>query len=164
MWFRRRWCPVGVRPPWIVDDRYEWLWVYAAVEPLTGDSFFLLLPRVDSPCLQVFADWFGDYVKGERVGMVLDGSGSHGSATVRWPEHVVRLPLPSYSPELNPAELIFRALRAALANRVFDDLAQLEEALCAALRPFWEEPVRLQTLTAYPWWREAAQTITKTSA
>jgi transposase len=26
-WFRRRWCPLGVRPPWIVEDRYEWTWV-----------------------------------------------------------------------------------------------------------------------------------------
>src|SRR5690349_3411028 len=25
IWFRRRWCPKGVRPPWIIDDRYEWI-------------------------------------------------------------------------------------------------------------------------------------------
>jgi transposase len=24
---RKRWCPGGVRPPWIVHDRYEWLWL-----------------------------------------------------------------------------------------------------------------------------------------
>jgi hypothetical protein len=40
VWFRRRWCPKGVRPPWIVEDRYEWLWLYAAIEPRTGESFF----------------------------------------------------------------------------------------------------------------------------
>ncbi len=164
VWLRRRWCPLGVRPPWVVDDRYEWLWLYAAVEPATGDSFFLLMPGVDSACLQVFVDRFGEYVQGERVGVVLDGSGSHGSGTVRWPEHVVRLPLPSYSPELNPAEMVFRALRAKLSNRVFEDLSQLREALCEALGAFWEEPVCLRSLTAYPWWLEGAQAITQKSA
>ena len=43
-WLRRRWCPLGDRPPWIVQEEYEWLWLYAAVEPTTGTGVFLLLP------------------------------------------------------------------------------------------------------------------------
>lgn len=49
-WYRRRWCPRGIRPPWVVEDRYEWLWRYAAAEPCSGQSFFLLLPGLDSRC------------------------------------------------------------------------------------------------------------------
>jgi hypothetical protein len=49
---------LGVRsetvPPWIVQDEYEWLWLYAAVEPTTGTCAFLLLPSVESHCLQLF--------------------------------------------------------------------------------------------------------------
>jgi len=26
-WLRRRWCPLGERPAWIVQDDYEWLWL-----------------------------------------------------------------------------------------------------------------------------------------
>jgi len=145
----------------VVDDRYDWLWLYA-VEPLTGESVFVLLPRVDGVCLQVFMDAFGEQTAGARVGLVLDGldgSGSHRSGEVKWPEHVVRLSLPRYSPELNPAALIFREVRAALANRVFEDLAELEEALCETLRPYWEEPKRLISLAAFLWWREVADAI-----
>jgi len=36
-WHRRRWCPCGHRPPWVVQDRYEWFWLYAAVEPAERD-------------------------------------------------------------------------------------------------------------------------------
>lgn len=39
-WLRRRWCPRGVRPPWIVEEAYEWLWLYVAVEPTTGRGVF----------------------------------------------------------------------------------------------------------------------------
>ena len=37
-----------------MQDEYEWLWLYAAVEPTTGTGVFLLLPSVDSQCLQLF--------------------------------------------------------------------------------------------------------------
>jgi hypothetical protein len=25
VWHRRRWCPYGTRPPWLHEDRYQWL-------------------------------------------------------------------------------------------------------------------------------------------
>lgn len=159
VWFRRRWYPLGERPPWVVADRYEWRWLYAAVEPSSGQSFFLLLPRVDTACLQWFLDAFRRQVPGERVGLVWDGSGAHRSTTLVWPEGLEPLPLPPYSPELNPAERIFERLRATLANRVFADLTALEEAITEKLRGFWAEPATLQRLTGYGWWLAGLEAI-----
>lgn len=155
---RKRWCPRGRRPPWLVYDRYEWLWLYAAVEPATGRSFFLLLPRVTKDWFERFLEAFGQETTGERVGLVLDGSGSH-RATLPWPEHVAPLPLPPYSPELNPAEQIFRVLRPKLANRIFATLAELEEEITRQLRPYWDEPALLRRLTGYPWWTDSVVTL-----
>lgn len=156
--FRRRWCPRGIRPPWLVHDRYEWLWLYAAVEPATGQSFFLLLPRVSKDWFARFLAAFGSATAGERVGVVLDGSGSH-RAKIPWPEHLVPLPLPRYSPELNPAEQVFRVLRPRLSNHIFATLAELEEAITTALQPYWDQPALVQRLTAYPWWMAALSTL-----
>jgi transposase len=159
---RKRWCPVGVRPPWVVHDRYEWLWLYAAVEPVTGRSVFLLLPRVTKEWFARFLASFAQEVGSERVGLVLDGSGSHRAA-IPWPEQVVPLPLPRYSPELNPAEQVFRMLRPKLANRIFATLAELEATLTVHLQTYWEQPALLQRLTSYPWWTIAATTMSQTS-
>lgn len=155
---RKRWCPRGVRPLWLVHDRYEWLWLYAAVEPATGRSFFLLAPRVTKEWFAAFLAAFGQETVGERVGLVLDGSGSHRAA-IPWPDHLVPLPLPPYSPELNPAEQIFRMLRPKLANRIFETVAELEDALVTHLRPYWDQPARLQRLTGYPWWVAPVTTV-----
>ena len=157
MWLRRRWCPRGARPPWAVEDRDGWLWLYAAVEPATGEAFFLLLPGGSKDWFALFLAELGKEVVGRRGGLVLDGAGSH-RADVAWPAGIVPVPLPPYSPELNPAEQVFRHLRARLANRVFEDLAELEAALTARLRAFWDEPATLRRLTAYPWWLRSAQT------
>lgn len=147
-----------MRPPWLVHDRYEWLWLYAAVEPATGRSVFLLLPRVTKAGFGRFLETFGQETAGERVALVLDGSGAH-RADIPWPAHVRPLTLPPYSPELNPAEQIFRVLRPKLANRIFATVAELEEAIVAHLRPYWDQPTLLQRLTGYPWWVAAVTTM-----
>ena len=157
---RTRWCPVGVRPPWIVHDRSEWRWLYAAVEPATGQSLFLLLPRVTKAWFQRFLAVFGQQTAGERVGLVLDGAGSHRAA-IPWPQHVVPLPLPRSSPELNPAEQVFRVLRPKLANRIFATITELEAAITDHLQPYWEQPTLVQRLTGYPWWTAAVNTMSQ---
>lgn len=158
---RKRWCPRGVRPPWLVHDRYEWLWLYAAVEPATGQSLFLLLPRVTKEWFGRFLATFAQEVGGERVGLVLDGSGAHRAA-IPWPAQVVPLPLPRYSPELNPAEQIFRVLRPKLANRIFETIAEVEETISTHLQTYWEQPALVQRLTGYAWWTDAVNTMSQT--
>jgi len=155
---RKRWCPCGVRPPWLVHDRYEWLWVYAAVEPATGRCFVLLLPRVTKEWFQQFLVAFAHEVGEARVGLVLDGSGSH-RADIPWPDTLVPFPLPRYSPELNPAEQIFRVLRPKLTNRIFETIAELEAAIVEHLRPHWDQPALVRRLTGYPWWLDAVSTV-----
>jgi hypothetical protein len=55
-WHRRRYCPKGFRPPYIVRRSYEWTYLYAALEPTTGESFCLYLPGMDRGCLQGFLE------------------------------------------------------------------------------------------------------------
>jgi transposase len=160
VWFRRRWCPKGGRPPWIVEDRYEWLWLYAAIEPTTGESFFLCLPPLDGACFEVFFREFRRAFPAGPIALVLDNSGSHLNRQVQWPEGLKPVRLPAYSPALNPAERLFEALREALANQVFASRDALEQHLTGALRPYWETPSTLVRLTAYPGWREGVATIT----
>ena len=156
-WLRRRWALLGERPPWVVQDAYDWMRLYVAVEPTSGTLVCWLLPNVDSACLTAFLQALRAELSAERVGIVLDNASSHRSQQVGWPDGFVPLPLPPYSPELNPAEHIFRHLRKRLANQVFDDLAVLEVALRQALEELGAQPNIVVRLTAYPWWCEGVQ-------
>ena len=42
--------------------------------------------------------------------------------------------------------------RRIFANAIIDTLEDLEVALTEALRPYWQEPAKLQRLVGYPWW------------
>jgi transposase len=158
-WHRRRWCPKGFRPPWIYEDKYEWVWLYAAVEPETGESFCLYLPRLDAQCFEVFLEELEKAYPDEEIVLVLDGAPGHRSGKISWPEKIEALPLPRYSPELNPPERWFEELRARLSNRVLESVEEMMEALSEALRPYWEDPSMLARLTGYGWWLEGISNI-----
>jgi hypothetical protein len=55
-WHTKRYCPKGFRPPYIVRRAYKWTYLYAAVEPTTGESFCLYVPGMDSRCLHSFLE------------------------------------------------------------------------------------------------------------
>ena len=147
-----------MRPPWLVDDQYEWLWLYVAVEPTTGRCVCGYLPGVTKEWFARFLTELSQEVGEHRAAVVLDNASSH-RAHIPWPAQLTPRPLPPYSPELNPAEQVFRVLRAALANRIFASLEELEAALTAQLQTFWDQPATLHQLTAYPWWRQGVEAI-----
>lgn len=149
---RRCWCPRGHRPPWEVEDRYKWLWLYAAVEPATGESFCLYMPALDGIHFEVFLQKLREAYPEEEIVLVLDGAGGHRNKSVQWPEGITGRWLPAYSPELNPAERWFRELREELANQIFEAVEAIDKALTNALRPYWEKPALLARLTGYHWW------------
>jgi hypothetical protein len=156
---RRVWAPRGQRPSAPVHPRYEWLYVYGFVQPETGASEWLLLPTVS---VEAFALALAEFAKVLGVGprkhvvLVLDGAGWHASDRLVLPPELHLLPLPPYSPELQPAERLWPLLDEPLANRVFASLADLDATLgdrCVALAGQAE---RLQNHTLFHWWPRLA--------
>ena len=158
-WPKRRYCPKGIRPVWTVRRVYEWTWLYAAIAPATGQDFCLYLPRLEGSCYEVFLKHLSQGFPHELILLIQDNAPAHINHKVSFPENIIPIPLPSYSPELNPVERWFLALRRALANRCFDSLEALEAALTDVLKSFWLDPDRLKQLTNFPWWHQAVEKL-----
>ena len=50
----------GIKPIATIDPRYESVYLYGAVEPLTGERFFLELSHLTSDCFQCFIKKFSE--------------------------------------------------------------------------------------------------------
>ena len=125
----------------MVRRAYEWTYLYAALDPSSGESFSLYLPGMDSLCLEAFLERLGEAYADHHLVVVLDGAPSHTSSQIVLPENVSLLALPSYSPELNPVERWFQEFRRALSNRTFETVEPLQEALTKVLEPYWLDPL-----------------------
>ena len=65
-----------------------------------------------------------------QVVLVLDQAGWHGSKTLNVPDNITLLPLPPYSPELNPTERLWAYLKSHyLSNRIYKNYTHLFEAV-----------------------------------
>jgi len=75
----------------------------------------------------------------------LDKAGWHISRTLSIPDNLVLLHLPPYSPELNPVELLWRALRRKhFHNKIFQSLNEVEDTLATALAQYHQQPAAIQ--------------------
>jgi transposase len=158
-WHKRRYCPKGIRPSWIVRRKYEWTWLYAAIEPATGEDFCLYLPRLDGDCYEVFLQHLSRRYPDDLIVLITDNAPAHVKQDLLVPENILPLALPPYSPELNPAERWFLEFRRSLANQLFDSLDALEAALTNVLKRYRQNPAALKQLTLFPWWKQAVDQL-----
>ena len=103
--------------------------------------------------MQAFLDAFAETIaKDEHVALVLDGAGWHSSKTLRVPASVTLVPLPPYSPELNPVERVWLHLKTRfLSLRLLNDYKAIVTAASRAWKRLGRDTGRLASLTAYPW-------------
>lgn len=136
---RRVWAPKGHRPIAPVQHRYEWRYLVGFVHPASGRTIFHLATAVSIPLVEAelaaFARQAGVSPK-KKIVLVLDRAGWHTSLRLRVPNHVYLHFLPSYSPELQPAEHLLDSwpltnaplTSAPLINRHVSSIEDLEEA------------------------------------
>lgn len=133
------------------QTEYKWVYLYGAVNPGTGEGAGMLGSTADTEMMNLFLYWMGKQVGDDRVAvLVLDGAGWHKSKGLRVPGNIRPLFLPPYSPELNPAELVWLWLKEhRLSNRVYADQAELDRAALDAWNSI--DADRFKTLCACPW-------------
>lgn len=130
------WAPRGTRPTAVKQTRYEWAYVYAAVESATGFSSAIIAPHVNTGTMNAFLGVLSAEVdEGDFVILIMDQAGWHKAKALVVPENIVILLLPPYSPELNPVENLWGYMRShSLSNRAYDGYDHIKDALTNAYR------------------------------
>jgi transposase len=120
----RCWAQRGTRPTAVKQTEYEWVYLFGAVNPLTGTSSALLAPSVNTEYMNHHLRFISEQVGPDiHVVLVVDQAGWHTSKGLRIPPNITLFHLPAYSPELNPVERPWAYLRSHyLSNRAYDEL------------------------------------------
>jgi transposase-like protein len=130
----------------------EYEYAFAAVSPQDGTLDTLVLPTVNTEAMNVFLAEVSQRHANEFLIMVLDGAGWHRAKRLQVPANMRLVSLPAWSPQLNPVEHVWDEVREkCFSNRVFASLAAVEEQLVEALLALETDPVRVASLTGFPW-------------
>ena len=125
------WCFKGLRPAVPCHYIREYRYAYGAVEPQTGESFFLVLPYCNTDCMNVFLRELSTAYPDDFIIMVADGATWHKSKALEVPANIEIIPLPPYTPEMNPIEQIWKEIRKrGFKNEVFRTLEKVVDRLC----------------------------------
>jgi len=108
--------------------------------------------KMNTENMSLFLAQVSEAHRDEFIIMVLDGASSHKSKELKLPKNVSLVPLPPYSPELNPAEQIWNTLRRDyFANRVFDSLDAATAQAEKGLSEMAAKKEAMRRLTNWPW-------------
>ena len=141
---RRVLAPRGVKVVQRLQLRYQWAYLLLAVDPRAGTLRWRWLERCRAePIRATLAAWAPDAV-------VWDGHGAH-TARLLADLPLARVRLPSYSPELNPAERVFQELRRRIEGRTYATIADKQAVADAYLRELAADPDRVQHLCGWDW-------------
>ena len=124
------WCEKGVRPSVPCHHIREYRYAYGAVEPLTGDNFFLVMPYCNTDCMNVFLQKLSEHFSTEIIMLCCDGAMWHKSGALKVPENIILHHIPPYTPEMNPIEQIWKEIRKrGFRNEVFASLERVVDRL-----------------------------------
>ena len=144
------WCQRGIRPSVPCHHIREYRYAYGAVEPQTGQSFFLVLPYCNTDCMNVFLRELSAAYPDDFILLVADGAIWHKSNGLEIPENLEIFALPPYTPEMNPIEQIWAWLRLhGFRNEVFSTLSKVVDRLCETICSLSIDTVQSITLRSW---------------
>lgn len=144
------WCKKGIRPSVPCHHIREYRYVYGAVEPINGESCFLIMPYCNTDCMNVFLDHLSASYPDDIIVLVCDGAAWHKAKSLLIPENIRLVFIPPYTPEMNPIEQIWKEIRKrGFKNEIFQTLNKVVDRLCDTIRSITSETI--MSITARDW-------------
>jgi transposase len=151
---RRVWWLKGCRPRSSGRTKYEWLYVYGFARPRTGETFTVILPRVNVERMAVALATFAAHADpgGEKIlVLVVDRAGWHTAKRLAVPPNVRLHFLPPCTPELQPVEPFWALVREGVANDTFARLADLRRVVRRRCRRLAQDRATVTGAIGFRW-------------
>lgn len=149
----RIWSPRGTRPRKVRQQQFIFAYIYGASCALTGDSFGLIFPETNTKSMQIYLDGLSVHIDSGRHGaIIVDNAGWHTSKELRVPDNITLIPLPPYSPELNPMEQVWQWLKQNhLSNICFNNYDDIVDKLSVAWNAFSNNIKLVKSICCRQW-------------
>lgn len=87
------------------------------------------MPHCNSSAFQLFMDYMSNHNPEEFKILILDNGAFHHAKSLQIPDNIALIFLPPYSPELNPAEKIWRYFKDRVSMIAYNNIEMLQQQL-----------------------------------
>jgi hypothetical protein len=146
--------PIGARPLMVRDNRHDSVYIFGAICPSRGVGAAIITPAANTEMMNLHLEEISTQVApGACAVMLCDRAGWHQQGdNLRLPENIKLLPLPPYSPELNPMENVWDYLRQnKLCSTVWNSYDEIVEACKTAWNWLIDDPIRIRSIGTRKW-------------
>lgn len=144
------WCRTGVRPSVPCHHIREYRYVYGAVEPISGEGCFLIMPYCNTDCMNVFLNHLSISYPNDIIILACDGAAWHKAKALNIPDNIQLVFIPPYTPEMNPIEQIWKEIRKrGFKNEIFQSLNKVVDRLSTTIRNLSSSSIH--SITARSW-------------
>ena len=117
---------------------------------MSGDSFFLILPKCNTEMMNLYLKGLSERFSDDLLLVCCDGASWHKSKGMEVPENIVLFFIPPYTPEMNPIEQIWKELRSrGFKNVLFKTLKKVEDKLVEVIQDLKNTTVK--SITCRDW-------------
>lgn len=149
----RIWAEKGSRPRAIRQQQFLSTYIFGAACPEKDKSCALILPTVNMDMMQLHLYEISKQVdEGYHAIILMDGAAWHTTEKLILPPNISIIPIPPYSPELNPMEQLWQQLRKLkLSNACYKNYDGIVDACVEAWNMFVSEEDNVKKLCSRDW-------------
>lgn len=132
----------GVKPVAPFLHRFDNLYLFGAFSPITGCAHMLEMPYCNSDNFQVFLNHLSCHNTSEFKILILDNGAFHHAKRLTIPFNIALIFLPPYSPELNPAEKMWRYIKDRISMIAYHNIEHLQQQLSEVIKQITPQIVK----------------------
>ena len=152
---KRVWAPIGVKIIQKIQISYTYIYLHLVVDGIKGTINWIWAENMKQEfVVKAVTAW-------QKAGidvLVWDGAPSHRGNDVK-ALGAMLVSQPPYSPELNPAERVFEAIRAEVEGKIYATIADKQLAVENFLKEISATPERIKQLAGWAWIQETISSL-----
>lgn len=137
----------GIKPIGKYKHSYQYIWLWGSFSPITGDAHYMISDSVSKNAFMAYLQDLSLYKPKEFKILIIDNAAFHSTKDMQLPENIILIPIPPYSPELNPAEKMWQWFKSKISMKIYKSLDDLEDKIIQIIKN--TENQKVKSITAF---------------
>ena len=133
----------------------EYVYIYGAFNPVSGESDMIILPSMTKEAMNCFLDILSKRHPDKLILLICDGAPNHKEAAITIPDNIIIQKIPPRSPQINPSENMWEEIREKFFyNRIFNSIESLSDRISKAILWYEGQHDIIKSITGWDWINE----------